>query len=117
MQKYNLVRSSLIASSLTIIFIVIITLAGELYKVTGMDGKVVNPIKDFLKALHGHHWVGKGIWAIGLFLLATLIFYYVGRKHDDMHKLSSYITILIGTLISGTVLLYGFFTFEFIVSH
>jgi hypothetical protein len=116
MNKNNLIQSTLIGAAIAVVFIVVITIAGELYKVVGPDGKaMINPIKDFLKALHGHHWVGKGVWAVGLFILSTGIMYLVGRKDGEERRLDSYVSMLSYVLIFGTVALFGFFTYEYMI--
>lgn len=119
MKKENLIRSSLIASTIATVFVVIITIAGELYKVTDAAGKSINPIKEFLKALHGHHWVGKGVWAVGIFFIAWVVFYLLDKNNDESTepRLSCYAQILMCTLIIGTIALYGFFTYEFVIRH
>jgi|CXWL01.1.fsa_nt_gi hypothetical protein len=113
----KLLKSSVLSTSVTSIFIVAITIAGELYKVTGVDGKVINPIKDLLKALHGHHWVGKGVWAIGLFFITMLAFYFILKSEDDNRGLAKYISILTWILIACTATIYGFFTYEYLLAH
>lgn len=110
-------KSSVLSTVVTSIFIVGITIAGELYKVAGAGGKMVNPIKDLLKALHGHHWVGKGVWAIALFFIATFIFYFIVKSEDDTRGLSKYISILAWILLLCTVVVYGFFTYEYLIAH
>lgn len=117
MNRQQLLRSTLIGTAVTIAFVVIITIAGELYKVVGADGKSINPIKEFLKALHGHHWVGKGIWATGLFIIASAAQYLVFRKNTTEHSLAPYVTLVTWSLILGTLVLFGFFTYEFVIHH
>jgi hypothetical protein len=117
MKTNRLLKSSVLSGALTIVFITALTIAGELYKVEGVQGGMVNPIKDLLKALHGHHWVGKGIWAIAFFLFSWVIFYSVTKDVESDGKLSSYITLISYALITGTLLFYGFFTFEYFGAH
>ena len=114
MNKNNLIRSTLIGASVAVVFVVIITIAGELYKIMGPDGKtMINPIKDFLKALHGHHWVGKGIWAVALFVISSAVMYFAGRNNSGERQLSMYVSMLTIMLIAGTALLFGFFIYEY----
>ena len=113
----KLLKSTVLSTSITSVFIVVITILGELYKVAGAGGKMVNPIKDLLKALYGHHWVGKGVWAIALFLFSALVFYFVMKSEDDTRSLGKYITLLLWTLIACTLALYGFFTYEYLIAH
>ncbi len=117
MHKQILTQSALIASSLTVIFITLLTIGGELYKITGVDGKTLNPIKELLKALHGHHWVGKGIWAVGFFLIAAIAMYLIHRNSEKQPALHFYVRMLTYTLMLGTILLFGFFTYEFLANH
>ena len=117
MRKQILTQSALIGSSLTIIFITLLTIGGELYTITGVDGKTLNPIKELLKSLHGHHWVGKGIWAIGFFIITTIVMYLIHRNTEKQPALHFYVRMLTYMLILGTVALYGFFTYEFLIHH
>ncbi len=117
MNKHNLVRSAVIAAIITIIFVVIITVAGELYTTPDAAGKSVKPIKDFLKELHGHHWVGKGIWAVILFIISTAGLYLAGRNAPGESKLTLVVSMLSWALILGTLALYGFFAYEYVISH
>lgn len=117
MKTTKFLKSSVLSGALTTVFILILTIAGELYKVAGADGKMVNPIKDLLKALHGHHWVGKGIWAIVFFLVSWLFFYFVTKEGEGDGKLSTYVMVLSYTLIAATLSFYGFFAFEYFAAH
>lgn len=115
MNKNTLTRSTLVATSVTIIFTTVLTVAGELYKVTGADGKTLNPIKDLLKALHGHHWVGKGIWAVAIFIAVASILYFLGRNRRDEQPYDRLVTFLSYTLCICTIILFSFFTFEYVI--
>lgn len=111
MNKDALIQSTLISSAVTTIFVVCITIASELYTVS-VNGVVTNPINDLLKRLHGHHWLGKSYWAVGLFVISTVIFYLMERKNGPTVRLHGYISALSGLLIGATVLIYGFFIYE-----
>ncbi len=113
MNKNALIRSAFIGASVAIVFVVAITILGDLYKVTLADGKVLNPIKEFLKALHGHHWVGKGIWAVALFCLTSGIVYLIGRKNIEDRPLEPYISFLTYMIIVGTAAIFGFYIYEY----
>lgn len=117
MNKLSLVLSTNISAVVTIVFITAITIAGELYKVVGADGKMVNPIKDYLKALHGHHWVGKGVWAVALFVILSCILYFTLRNKKDDRSIAWTLSLLTWALILGTLAIFGFFTYEFAISH
>lgn len=114
MNTNQFLKSVLIGAYTAVVFIVVLTIAGELYKVTGVDGKTLNPIKDFLKALHGHHWVGKGIWAVGVFLITTGASYLVNKgKIED--RTTCHVSVLSWTLALGTIAFFAFFGYEYAI--
>ena len=117
MNKNKLTLSTLVSASITTIFILAITLTGELYKVAGADGKMINPIKDYLKSLHGHHWVGKGIWAVALFIIISAIMYGACKVEVTEQKIGKYVSVLSWTLALCTIAFFSFFAYEYIVSH
>lgn len=117
MYSKKLVQSTLVAVVVTIVFVVAITILGELYKVPGAEGKLVNPIKDLLKTLHGHHWVGKSIWAVGVFGITNLGTYIYARWAQKEFSLTRLTRIATYTLIIGILALYGFFTYEYLIAH
>lgn len=116
MNKANLTRSALLSSAITSIFLVAITIAGELYKVAGPDGKMVNPIKDYLKATLGHHWVGKGVWAVALFFFMAVVIFLINKNRDTIRPHRA-ITIARCSLVLGTIAIYGFFIYEYLIAH
>lgn len=116
MNKANLTRSALISSAITSLYIVVITIAGELYKVAGPDGKMVNPIKDYLKATLGHHWVGKGVWAVALFFLMAVVIFLINKNRDNIRPHRS-LMLARCSLVLGTIAIYGFFIYEYVVLY
>jgi len=114
MNKHYFTRSIIIGAIMAIVFVVVITITGELYKITGADGKMVSPIKDLLKSLHGHHWVGKGIWAVGLFSVTTIATFLVNYKNQDERSLNLLIALLTTTLLVGTFTLLVFNIYEYL---
>ncbi|HLD60250.1 MAG TPA: hypothetical protein VI912_04595 [Candidatus Bilamarchaeaceae archaeon] len=56
------IESVFLATLLVIVFIATITIFAELYK----------PAKDWLANNFWHHWLGKGIISIGLFIVISL---------------------------------------------
>lgn len=115
MNKNILIRSTLIATSLTTVFITALTIVGELYKVVGADGKAINPLKDLLKALHGHHWVGKGVWAVIFFALIIVVFYFLKRKFVNAELSLRLITFTAYTVAACTIILFAFFGYEYLI--
>lgn len=94
MKKYYL------ATLVSLIYIPLITIGGELYK----------PLKDFLKNTFWHHWLGKSVILIALFILAALVFQKSSEKENDSQKI---ITIIVLSLLGGSAI-FIFFVFEYI---
>jgi len=84
------------------VLVVFLTITGELY----------SPLKDLLKDMHYHHWVGKGIWAAVLFTAVTVIL-YLTTKDDDDFTLTRLVNRLSCTLVCATILLFLFFVYEY----
>jgi len=117
MNKIGLILSTNLSAAITIVFITAITITGELYNVAGANGKMVSPIKDFLKAIFGHHWVGKGVLAVALFVILSGLLYIIFRKQSNSQSLVWTLSLLTYTLILGTVTIFGFNIYEFVISH
>jgi len=64
-----------------------------------------HPFEKFLKAIGGHHWTGKCILGVLLFLILTLLF---NAKSND-EDLGKNITRAMISVISGTVVIFIFF--------
>ena len=94
----NLKKLSL-ATSITIYYVTSVTIIGELYK----------PLKNALAAVGGHHWVGKGITAFIVYLLAYGLLSFINNKSQTNNISRS---IFISPLISTLVLLI-FFVYEY----
>lgn len=106
--KNNLLVSIVFGTIIAVVFVVLITIFGEL----------VPPLKNFLKDQHYHHWVGKGIWTSILFTAGSLLFYIlVLKKQYTNDHLAKWLTVLSFALILGGLILFAFFTYEYLVSH
>lgn len=73
---------------------------------------LVLPIKDWLKNTYGHHWVGKGIWVLILFVFFTVTSYPFLRKNScDLSPKMVYAAghfALVSTLIITAFFLYEY---------
>ena len=56
------IESMLLATIVTIVFLVVVTIATEQYA----------PLNDWLKATFYHHWIGKGVLSLVLFAAISL---------------------------------------------
>jgi len=120
--KDSLLISLVWGGVVAVIFITIITILGELVKAT-VDGESVKVVKDFMKesllwGKYEHHWVGKGIWAVILFAGTTGISYLFTRKKEVSNDwLAEAIRLLSWLVIIGSVILLGFFLYEYNIHH
>ncbi|MDC1205295.1 hypothetical protein N8083_00405 [Candidatus Pacebacteria bacterium] len=102
----------MVAAALSALFVTIGTMVGELLVV---DGSKI--FKDLLKAAHHHHWVGKGVWAGIIFVLVTVLIYIVTRKKDMEASVVKATNFLSYSLASGTIILFIFFIYEYLIHH
>lgn len=86
----------------SIIFVVFSTLYSELSE----------PFKSFLAKTFGHHWIGKSVLSVVVFVLMYYFFthYSHGKKHWNLWTMSRNVTIL--AILSGLII-FGFFAYEF----
>jgi len=101
LRRYCLVASSAIAAVCAIFFITLLTIGGELY----------TPLKNLLAEQHHHHWIGKGIWAVSLFVVVWLVTFFIIKPTPP--RLARLLWMVTLSSIVGTLLLYGFFVYEF----
>lgn len=84
-----------------IIFIMAITIAADL----------ILPIKDWLKNIFSHHWVGKSILSLVLFILFFVISYFSPIR-PNIEGLKNRLYVLIWFSMISPVLIFLFFIWE-----
>lgn len=99
MDKLRLIYASAISSSVAALFVTIITIAAELNP----------PIKDWLKALSGHHWTSKSIFSVLLYLV-VLVFIYLIFRRVNAKKIHYALWGAITLTVVGSLALFIFFT-------
>lgn len=100
-KKIKFVFSVVIGAIGAIVFIVAITIIADL----------ILPIKDWLKNVFSHHWVGKSVLSFILFALFFVISYFSLAK-PDIEKLKKRLYALIWLSIISPVLIFLFFIWE-----
>ena len=105
-KKLKTTNAFLCGAIVTSVFVVVATIAGELY----------SPFKNLLKELHGHHWVGKGIWSAIIFVAVGAL-YYMATKEPNTDTTTRLMKILSWTAILATLVLFVFFIYEFVIHH
>jgi len=100
------VNSFIISASIAVIFIVAVTIMGELYA----------PLKDWLKNAFTHHWIGKGaISFIGFYLISFLLYSAMSENINRTVLLLNILTCIVG---AGIIAIIGFYYYEaFLVIH
>jgi len=101
--KPTVARSGITALIAAMIFVTAITIVSDLYL----------PLKDWLKNTHGHHWVGKGIWTVILFLFFAVISYPLFKR--NVCALSPRLVRLAGHFaIFASIAILLFFVYEYL---
>lgn len=103
-KKLKLINSFAISASVTVIFIAVITIVSELE----------HSVKDWLAGTFSHHWVGKGILSLILFLVLALLLFFITREPKE-EKVGRTLTALFWTGAVGFLVIFVFYIFEFFV--
>lgn len=105
--KINQLRSWIISAIIAILFVVTATIVGELY----------SPFKNWLKEMFYHHWIGKGVLSVVIFvLLGFILKMFTKENNEDAVSAALYVLFWI-SLISALSII-GFYLYEvFVVSH
>lgn len=103
-KKIKLINSFSISASATVIFVVFITIISEL----------VRPVKDWLTGTFSHHWIGKGILSLILFLvLGFILFWVIGTSNEE--KAGRNLRVLFWIGVISFLAIFVFYIFEFFV--
>lgn len=93
----------ILSAIITIIFLTVIIITADLYL----------PLKDFLKSAFYHHWIGKGILGVALFLISSflinLIPYNIGEQKESKSLLALFFTAILSFLALTLFFLYEAF--------
>lgn len=104
--KLKITNAFVLSAVVTILFIVAITMLAEIRPV----------IKDWLKITFSHHWTGKGILAVGFFLvLGFLVGFLSQETEEDAARKNLFLLFLVS--VAGILAILGLYileTFRFI---
>ena len=98
----RIVHGMIIGAIVAALFIVILTIVGELYE----------PLKSLLKEQHHHHWVGKGIWASVLFIVVSIVS-VLSLKNPSLSGTARLLKTLAWVLALSLIVLLIFFAYEY----
>lgn len=77
--------------------------------------KETTPLKDYFKAVFGHHWTGHGVVLFIIFLILSILFVPVYNGRSYTSKLFTKLTTaLVASVLIMLALTLGFFLFEFL---
>ena len=105
--KEKALNSFIIGAIASIVFIALITIAADLFPL----------LKNSLKLKFYHHWIGKGVLAIFVFIIVHGFFFYSSRKKESRNKLSENLWILAAVSILGTFSIFFFYIIEAYLLH
>lgn len=96
MKKYAL------ASIITILYVPIITIGGEFMK----------PLKDGLKNIFWHHWLGKSV--VLILLYAILVGIFSRTATTDARQDERLLSTITGVAVVSVLTIFVFFTYEYL---
>lgn len=105
-KKLKIVNSFIAGAIVASAFIAGATIGGELYK----------PFKDWLAGTFYHHWVGKGVLAVLIFLAVAFVHGFI-VKHPTEERVRKSLLVLFGVLVLSSLSILLFFLYEFKISH
>lgn len=97
--KLNITSLS-ISATVVIWLIVVMTILSELSE----------PFKLAIAQLGGHHWVGKGVTAVVVFIIVYLVFYKI-KESNNVFKNTLWVA---ASTILGGLIIFGFYLQHFI---
>jgi len=74
-------------------------------------GEFASEFKDWLKAAFFHHWVGKGVLAVAVFLLVSFLSRRALVRDGDSEAAKGFYYLALASAVCGLILL-GFFAYE-----
>lgn len=99
--KLKIVSAAAMSAILAVFFVTVITVAAELWL----------PLKEWLRTMFTHHWVGKSILVIGLYLGRLALVFFIANG-ATLERLNKILRCLFWLAVAGTLILFGFFTAE-----
>ncbi len=103
-KKTKYIQAFVASAILAVVLITVLTITAELYK----------PLKDFLKDVFYHHWIGKGVLSFaGFFALGTLLPVIKIRLSQE-NRLIHILTI---TTALCAIAIIVFYFYEFFSAH
>ena len=100
-QKLKIIHSAICGAIAAVIFITAITITADLYL----------PLKDWLKNTFSHHWIGKSILSVAVFIVIGLVSRFLPIEASE-DKLNKVLKLLSWAMVLGVILIFLFFIYE-----
>ncbi len=107
--RFKIIRATTYAAAFAVVFITGITVTADLYL----------PLKNWLKLIFSHHWIGKGILASVVFAMVLVIFSFIPVPPDELKSkiLMRSVWKLVIASLAGTLIIVAFFMYEAFLKH
>lgn len=106
-RKYKVINSFLISAIIVVVFIASITIAAELFP----------NLKSLLKDTFIHHWVGKGVLAVLLFLILAFLYNLFKCEHEREKTAILLLTLAVVTVLCFFIILGFYLYLTFLAGH
>jgi hypothetical protein len=100
-KELKIVQGFIFAAILAVIFITVITVVTDLYP----------PLKDWLKVIFTHHWIGKSVVSFVIFLVVGAIASFFARV-ASIEKITKQLYFLFWSSVAGSAIISFFFLWE-----
>lgn len=106
-RKCKIINSFLLSAIIVIVFITVITVVVELFP----------DVKLLLKDTFIHHWIGKGVLAVSLFLVLAFLYNLFHCEHEHEKTVMLLIALSIVTVLCFFVILGFYLYLTFFAGH
>lgn len=100
-KKNQLANAVILSTISTVVFVTVVTIVGDLY----------HPLKDWLKEVFTHHWIGKGVLGALIYVALTGIIMYMPFT-GDKEALQQRVKWLVIVATICVAVLFLFFIYE-----
>lgn len=99
----------MLGAAFAVSFIAGVTVTADLYL----------PLKNWLKLMFSHHWIGKGVLAGVIFVAVTIIFSFIPTPLVELRAkiLARSTRNLVIVSCAGTLIIIAFFIYEAFLKH